>query len=104
MSAHVPTRSPYRIEDDEGPQTVAELKAALAPWPQELLTFTARLEAARFDEIPGVIAAYRIAWLTRVHPDHQQAGQASEDETADTISWDELMADYTPDGREARRR
>ncbi|GAB2933825.1 hypothetical protein [Streptomyces mayteni] len=99
-----PTRSPYRLDPDEGPQTIAELKAALAPWPQELLSFTARLDAARFDEIPGIIAAYRIAWLTRVHPDLQEAGQASEDETADTVSWDELIADYAPDSLETRHR
>lgn len=46
-----PTRSPHQLGEDEGPQSIAELKAALAPWPQHLMAFTAELEAAPFAEL-----------------------------------------------------
>lgn len=33
-SPALPTRSSYQLDDDEGPQTLGELKQALAPWPR----------------------------------------------------------------------
>ncbi|MCU4750281.1 hypothetical protein [Streptomyces sp. G-5] len=87
-----PSRSPYWIEDTEGPQTISELKAALAPWPQELLAFTARLEAAQFGEIRELIKRYRMIWLSLTHPTIRAAEANSE--TGNVTSWDEVMADY----------
>jgi hypothetical protein len=92
-----PTRSPYRIEDDEGPQTIAALRAALAPWPDELRAFTARLEAVPFDQIRDLISEYRAVWLARTHPVIQEAVRASEDGTAVTYSSAEVWADLDPD-------
>ncbi|GAA0464091.1 hypothetical protein ACFQ2B_40595 [Streptomyces stramineus] len=92
-----PTRSPYRIESDEGPQSIAELKAALAPWPEHLMAFTARLEAAEFSKLRGLIAEYRMVWLSLVHPVLREATANSQGGSAGAVPWDEVMADYDPE-------
>lgn len=89
-----PTGSPYWIEADEGPQTISELKAALAAWPDELMAFSARLEAARFEEIRDIVKSYRMVWLSRTHPAIRAAVADSEVACTATATWDEVMADY----------
>ncbi|MFR9725287.1 hypothetical protein ACL02R_18250 [Streptomyces sp. MS19] len=92
-----PTRSPHRLDEDEGPQSIAELKAALAPWPGDVDAFSARLETVAFPAIGELIAEYRTLWLARVHPALRQAARESEDATTPVSPWDEVMADYDED-------
>ncbi|MFC5722771.1 hypothetical protein ACFP1Z_21615 [Streptomyces gamaensis] len=97
-----PTRSPYRVEADEGPQTIAELKAALAPWPEQLMAFTARLDTAPFGQLRDLIAEYRMVWLSLVHPVVRAAAAASADGTATTYSSEDVWAEYDPKTLEPR--
>ncbi|WP_461033881.1 hypothetical protein [Streptomyces mayteni] len=97
-----PTRSPYWIAEDEGPQSIAELKAALADWPQELQAFVARLETARFEELRDLVAEYRMVWLARAHPAIQDAIEASQDgPSADAVPAESVWAAYDPETLEA---
>ncbi|NGN63167.1 hypothetical protein G5C51_04495 [Streptomyces sp. A7024] len=95
-----PTRSPYRIEPDEGPQTIGELKAALAAIdPAELAAFTARLDAVRttdassLDAIRALITEYRHVWVLRTHPDIQAAINASVDPSAPRYTLEQLLGE-----------
>jgi len=97
-SALVPTRSPYRIAPDEGPQTIGELKAALAAVdPAELAAFTARLDAVRttdpaaLEAVRGLVTEYRHVWVLRTHPEIQAAIRSSADPAATRYSLDELL-------------
>lgn len=90
-----PTRSPYRIEPDEGPQSIAELKSALAAWPQDLMAFTARLEAAPFERIRDLVAEYRMVWLARAHPTLRDAEHTeAEGPDPDGVPAESVWADY----------
>ncbi|MYV63569.1 hypothetical protein GTW37_34770 [Streptomyces sp. SID4931] len=62
---------PHRIEPADGPQTLAELRAALAVIdPAELLAFNARLDAARFGvDQAQVIAEARHLVALRTRPE-----------------------------------
>jgi hypothetical protein len=63
-------RSPYRLEAGEGPQTIGELHAQLTVVsPADREQFEADLAAARPDEAPGVITAYRHVWALRTRPE-----------------------------------
>ncbi|MFI5617885.1 hypothetical protein [Streptomyces sp. NPDC051567] len=103
-SGPFPTRSADTVEWDEGPQSIAELKSALAPWPDLLKEFITALEAAPFhsegDEplrkVRGVISAYRVEWMAKVHPEILQAVADSEDGLDDGVPLDVVMADYDP--------
>ncbi|MDF3141072.1 MULTISPECIES: hypothetical protein [unclassified Streptomyces] len=93
-----PTRNPYRIEADEGPQTIGELKAALgAVDPAELAAFTARLDAVRttdtaaLEAVRALVTEYRHVWVLRTHPDIQRAIEASTDPHARTYSADDVL-------------
>ncbi|MFE3020606.1 hypothetical protein [Streptomyces sp. NPDC059256] len=44
----LPTRSPCKLASDEGPQSIGELKTALAPWPDLLAQFAIELDGAPF--------------------------------------------------------
>ncbi|MEO3756352.1 hypothetical protein [Streptomyces sp. B6B3] len=99
-----PTRSPYRIEPDEGPQSIAELKTALGPWPQELAAFTARLEAVpvvqHLERIRDLVAEYRMVWLSRTHPAIRAAENAAAERDGpdpEGVFSDEVWADYDDD-------
>ncbi|MFJ4769936.1 hypothetical protein ACIP88_12560 [Streptomyces uncialis] len=91
-----PTRSPHQLGEDEGPQSVAELKAALAPWPQDLMAFTAELEAAPFAEVLNTVTEYRVVWMALVHPEIRAASAESEGGTAHTVPAETVWADYDP--------
>ncbi|MEV8476195.1 hypothetical protein [Streptomyces sp. NPDC051173] len=107
--APYPTRSPYRMELDEGPQSVAELRAALATVSTaDLTAFDARLGAIRttdpagLDEARALFAEYRAVWLSQVHPVIRAAVADSADGTATTHSSDDVWADYDPATLEPR--
>ncbi|MCM2394314.1 hypothetical protein [Streptomyces albipurpureus] len=91
-----PTRSPHQLGEDEGPQSIGELKAALALWPQHLMAFTAELEAAPFAEVLSVVTAHRVRWMMLTHPEIQAAIAESEGGTSDTIPSETVWADYDP--------
>ncbi|NWF30885.1 hypothetical protein HW130_32355 [Streptomyces sp. PKU-EA00015] len=61
--------NPHRLETDEGPQTLAELRAALALIsPAELVAFNAKLDAARFGAAQAAViteARHLVALRTR---------------------------------------
>lgn len=82
----------HRLEAHEGPQTLAELRAALAVIsPTTLAAFNAELDAARFGTAQDeVISRYRrtVAFATR--PEVAAAVAASLDGTADTRPVEEL--------------
>ncbi|MEV6654908.1 hypothetical protein [Streptomyces sp. NPDC051219] len=66
---------PHRLEAGEGPQTLAELRAALAVIdPTELTAFNARLDAARFGaEQAAIIAEARHLVALRTRTEVQAA-------------------------------
>ncbi|MEV4438098.1 hypothetical protein AB0K09_03620 [Streptomyces sp. NPDC049577] len=104
-----PTRSPYRIEDDEGPQDVAGLRAALAAVSTaDLTAFDARLGAIRttdpagLDEARALFAEYRAVWLSLVHPVIRAAVADSAAGTSTTHSSEEVWADYDMETMEPR--
>ncbi|MCZ7430150.1 hypothetical protein [Streptomyces sp. WMMC1477] len=93
-----PTRSPYRIEPDEGPQTIGELKAALAATdPAELAAFTARLDAVRttdpaaLNEVRALFTEYRHVWVLRTHPEIQEAIRAAADPYTPTYTLEDVL-------------
>jgi hypothetical protein len=97
-----PTRSPYRIEPDEGPQTIGELRAALAAVdPAELAAFSARLDAVRttdpaaLNEVRDLITEYRHALVMRTHPEIQDAIRATADPDATTYTLEEILGGET---------
>ncbi|MEU5403592.1 hypothetical protein ABZ348_30375 [Streptomyces sp. NPDC005963] len=106
----LPTRSPYELASDEGPQSIGELKAALAPWPDLLARFAAELDGAPFhreDEEPlravrDVISAYRVEWMAKVHPDIVQAVADDEAGIDDGVPLDVVMGEYDPETYELR--
>ncbi|WP_086800301.1 hypothetical protein [Streptomyces caniscabiei] len=91
-----PYADPHRLEAHEGPQTPAELRAALAMIsPTALVAFNAEFDAARFGAPQAeVVAKYRrtVAFATR--PEVTAAITASLDGTADARPvaelWDHL--------------
>jgi hypothetical protein len=87
--------SPYRIEAHEGPQTLAELRAALALIDSaELTAFNARLDAARFGaDQAAVITEARHLVALRTRPEVPAAVQASLDGATDLMHVDDLWAE-----------
>ncbi|MDT9687059.1 hypothetical protein Q5762_01590 [Streptomyces sp. P9(2023)] len=87
--------SPYRIEAHEGPQTLAELRAALAVVdPVELTAFTAKFDAARFGvEQAAVITHARHLVALRTRPEVTEAIRASLAGETELMSADDLWAE-----------
>ncbi|MFF7178252.1 hypothetical protein [Streptomyces sp. NPDC008121] len=87
--------SPYRIEAHEGPQTLAELRAALALIDSaELTAFNARLDAARFGrEQTAVITEARHLVALRTRPEVPTAVRASLAGETDLMHVDDLWAE-----------
>jgi hypothetical protein len=84
--------SPYRLQAAEGPQSIAELKAALAVLsPPDLAAFSARLDAAQLAEVPAIITEYRHVWALRTRPEVQTAIQAAVDGAEPTMSLDQAF-------------
>lgn len=76
--------NPHRLEAHEGPQTLAELRAALAVIdPATLAAFNAELDAARFAEQTTIITKYRHVLVLRTRPEVAAAVSASLDGTDD---------------------
>ncbi|MFI8823894.1 hypothetical protein [Streptomyces sp. NPDC053431] len=86
---------PYRIEPEEGPQTLAELRAALAVIDTaELTAFNARLEAARFGrEQEAVITEARHLVALRTRPEVRDAIRASLAGEAELMTVEDLYAE-----------
>ncbi|KOV17256.1 hypothetical protein ADK91_02880 [Streptomyces sp. XY511] len=86
--------NPYRVEEWEGPQTLAALRADLAMVdPAELVAFNARLDAARFGaEQATVIADARRLIALRTRPEVLAAIAASLAGTSETAPVKELYA------------
>jgi hypothetical protein len=82
-----PTRggyNPFRLEADEGPQTIAELRSQLSVVsPADRETFDVDLAAARLDQVPAVITEYRHVWALRTRP---EVAAAIEAELAGTVT------------------
>lgn len=85
---------PHRLPAGEGPQTLGELRAALARIsPEDLTTFDARMAAARLDEVPDVISEYRHVWALRSRPEVAAAIAASlAGEAGPTVPFDASAA------------
>jgi hypothetical protein len=80
MSAlpHEPPYQSARLAPTDGPQTLAELRAALASTaPADLVTFDARLAGAQLAEVPAVIGEYRAVLALRTRPEVAAAVAAS---------------------------
>ncbi|MEU6332764.1 hypothetical protein ABZ851_36790 [Streptomyces sp. NPDC047049] len=61
---------PHRITREQGPQTVRELRAALAAVsPADLVAFNEALDAARLDDVAQVVTEYRHVWALRTRPE-----------------------------------
>jgi hypothetical protein len=74
----MPAYDPHRLRVGEGPQTLAQLRAALADIaPADLTRFDAKLAAARLDEVPAVISEYRHVLALRSRPEVAAAIAAS---------------------------
>ncbi|WP_175439171.1 hypothetical protein [Streptomyces vilmorinianum] len=87
--------SPYRIEPHEGPQTLAELRAALAVIDSaELTAFNAKLDAATFGvEQTAVITEARHLVALRTRPEVQDAIRASLAGESELMTADDLWAE-----------
>ncbi|MEU8528139.1 MULTISPECIES: hypothetical protein [Streptomyces] len=87
--------SPYRIEVHEGPQTLAELRAALAVIDAaELVAFNAKLDAARFGaEHSTVISEARHLVALRTRPEVRAAVRASLAGDVELMSAEDLWAE-----------
>ncbi|MFC9298506.1 hypothetical protein ACFTWH_27865 [Streptomyces sp. NPDC057011] len=97
MPHETPSRayaSPYRVEEWEGPQTLAALRAELAVVDAaELVAFNAKLDAARFGtEQAAVISDARRLIAIRTRPEIQAAIAASLAGTSDAAPVEELYA------------
>ncbi|MFC5724858.1 hypothetical protein ACFP1Z_32390 [Streptomyces gamaensis] len=80
--------NPYRLEAGQGPQTLAELRAALAEAsPADLTRFDAKLAGARLDQVPDVIAEYRHVWALRTRPEARAALAAALAGTAELVTY-----------------
>ncbi|MEU7029089.1 hypothetical protein AB0A60_20680 [Streptomyces sp. NPDC046275] len=92
--------SPYRLEDHEGPQTLAELRAALADIdPAELTAFDARLGAARFGTgHRSVIAQARQLVAIRTRPEVREAIRASLAGETELMTLEDLYAELDKGG------
>ncbi|MEU8621608.1 hypothetical protein [Streptomyces sp. NPDC048623] len=92
--------SPYRLEDDEGPQTLAELRAALADIdPAELTAFDARLDAARFGTgHRTVITQARQLVAMRTRPEVREAIRASLAGETELMTVEDLFAELDKGG------
>ncbi len=80
MSAlpHDPSYQSVRLTPTDGPQTLAELRAALAAVaPADLVAFDARLAAAQLGEVLAVIGEYRAVLALRTRPEVAAAIAAS---------------------------
>lgn len=87
--------SPYRLEADEGPQTPAELRAALAVIdPAELSAFNARYDAERFGgkAQARVVTEYRHLVALRSRPEVQAAIAASLAGTSGAVPLESLRS------------
>jgi hypothetical protein len=81
--------NPFRLEADEGPQTIAELRAQLtAVSPADREQFEVDLAAARLDQVPNVITQYRHVWALRTRPEIAAAIDAELTGTATMIALD----------------
>ncbi|WP_328643904.1 hypothetical protein [Streptomyces canus] len=86
--------NPYRLEAHEGPQTLAELRAALAVIdPTALVAFNARLESAKFGaDQAAVITEYRHLIVLRTRPEVTAAIEDALSGTEPTRPVSELWA------------
>ncbi|MFF2027678.1 hypothetical protein ACFVW2_38695 [Streptomyces sp. NPDC058171] len=106
-----PTRSPYQLASDEGPQSIGGLRAVLAPWPDVVQRFVTELEAAPFHQdgaeplraVREVISAYRVGWMAKVHPTIVQAVADNEAGIDDGAPLDAVIGDYDLDTYDLRR-
>ncbi|MFJ5547490.1 hypothetical protein [Streptomyces sp. NPDC093225] len=90
-----PWADPYRLAAAEGPQTIADLRAALAVVsPPDLVAFDARLGAARLDEVPLVLTEYRHVWALRTRPEVADAIGAALEGSEKTGGLDEFFARF----------
>ncbi|MBV9026399.1 MAG: hypothetical protein JO362_21995 [Streptomycetaceae bacterium] len=88
---------PHRLRADEGPQTLAELKAALAAVaPSDLVIFNARLNGARLDddEVRALITEYRHLLALRTRPEVATAISDSLAGRTTTVPATEVFARY----------
>ncbi|MEU5959229.1 hypothetical protein [Streptomyces sp. NPDC047525] len=89
---------PHRLEAHEGPQTLAELRAALAVIdPVALTAFNARLDDARFGREQAEVLAEARRTVAHTRPEVLTAIAASLDGSAETRPVAELWAHL--DGR-----
>lgn len=87
--------SPYRLGADQGPQTVRELRAALAAVsPADLVRFNEALDTARLDTIADVITEYRHVWALRTRPEAARAVADSLNGSTDLTPAAEVFARY----------
>ncbi|MEU1121815.1 MULTISPECIES: hypothetical protein [unclassified Streptomyces] len=91
---------PHRLEADEGPQNLAELRAALAVIdPAALAAFNARYDAATFGRAQAEILAQARRSVAFSRPEVMAAIRASLDGTAEPRPVEELWAHL--DGRDS---
>ncbi|MER7759775.1 hypothetical protein [Streptomyces sp. NPDC097619] len=96
-----PYADPYRIRAEEGPQTLADLRAALAlVSPLDLAAFEARLHGARLGAVPAVLTEYRHVLALRSSPEVAAAIADALDGTEKTMGMDDFfgMLDARPEG------
>lgn len=90
---------PYRLETHEGPQTLAELRGALAlADPTALIAFNAEIEAAAFARQAEIITRYRHLVALRTRPEVTAAIQASLDGTDQARPVEDLWAHLGHEG------
>lgn len=87
--------NPHRLTRDQGPQTVRELRAALAAVaPADLVAFNEALDAARLDAVAEVVTEWRHVWALRTRPEVSAAIAAELAGTGPVVPAAEVFARY----------
>ncbi|MFC9233627.1 hypothetical protein ACFTZI_32510 [Streptomyces decoyicus] len=87
--------NPHRLSAGQGPQTVRELRAALAAvGPDDLVAFNEQLDAARLDAVTDVISEWRHVWALRTRPEVKEATAAALADTTPLIPAADVFARY----------
>ncbi|MEU7230007.1 hypothetical protein [Streptomyces chrestomyceticus] len=94
-----PPYDPYHLRPDEGPQTVPQLRAALAALdPAALSEFNAAYEGARLGCADAIVSEYRHVWALRARAEVTAAVAASlAGHPGELIDAADIMARYPAD-------
>uniref|UniRef100_UPI003F49572D hypothetical protein n=1 Tax=unclassified Streptomyces TaxID=2593676 RepID=UPI003F49572D len=94
-----PSYDPYHLRPDEGPQTVPQLRAALAALdPAALDDFNQAYEGAKLGTADAIVSEYRHVWALRARSEVTAAVAASlAGHSGELVDAADVMARYPAD-------